>query len=112
LSADYAPAARNKWEAMLSAYQVMPVTELFIVQSVCLNMPLSKIMARPGMNVICKTCKEEIINGREVVIRGSVFCWTCAGNSYYHSSTELLLCEEDIASWASVLTPTFVKKGT
>ena len=42
LSADYAPAARNKWEAMLSAYQVMPVTELFTAQSVCLNRPLSK----------------------------------------------------------------------
>lgn len=91
LSADYAPAARNRWEAMLSAYQVMPVKELFTVQSVCLNMPLSKIMARPGMNVICESCKEEIINGREIVIRGSILCRTCAGNSYYHSSKELLL---------------------
>lgn len=112
LSADYAPDARNRWEAMLSAYKVMPVKELFTVQSVCLNTPLSKIMARPGMNVICEICKEEIINGREVVVRGSIFCQTCAGNSYYHSSTELLLCEEDIASGASVLTHTFVKKGS
>lgn len=112
LSADYAPASRNKWEAMLSAYQVMPVTELFTVQSVCLNMPLSKIMARPGMNVICKTCKEEIINGREVVIKGDILCWTCAGNGYYHSSTELLLHQKDVASWASVLTHTSSKKGT
>ena len=49
LSADYAPAASNKWEAMLSAYQVMSITEMINVQSVCLNMPLSKIVARPGI---------------------------------------------------------------
>ena len=86
LSGDYAPAARNKWEAMLFAYQVMPVSELFSVQRVSLNIPLSKILSRPGMKAVCEMCKEEIINGREVVNGGRIFCRACAGNGYFHTS--------------------------
>ena len=104
LSGDYAPTARNQWEAMLIAYQAMPVAELFIVQSVSMNIPLSKIVSRPGVNAICETCKEEIINGREVVNGGSILCRACAGNSYYHSSTELFLRQDDAASCVSIKT--------
>jgi len=104
LSGDYAPAARNKWEAMLFSYQVMPVSELFSVHRVSLSMPLSKIMGRTGMRAVCEMCKEEIINGREVMNGGSILCWACAGNTYYHSSTELLLRQDDAASCVSIKT--------
>ena len=100
-SGDYAPDARNKWEAMLFGYQVMPVSELFSVQHVSLNMPLSKLTGRTGMKAVCEICKEEIINGREVLNGGSILCWACAGNSYYHSSTELFLRQDDAASCIS-----------
>ncbi len=63
LSRDYAPAARNNWEAMLIAYQAMPVSKLFTVQHVSLLIPLSKIMGRAGTKAVCEMCKEEIING-------------------------------------------------
>ncbi len=46
LSGDYAPTVRNQWEAMLLAYQVMPVAELFTVQHISLLIPLSKIRGR------------------------------------------------------------------
>jgi formylmethanofuran dehydrogenase subunit E len=97
MSGNYAPAARNKWETMLFGYQIMPVSELFSVQRVSLNIPLSEIVSRAGANAICETCKEEIINGREVMNGGSILCRACAGNSYYHSSTELLLRQNDAA---------------
>jgi len=87
LAGKYAPSARNKWEAMLFAYQVMPDTELFSIQRVSLNVPLSKILSRSGMKAVCEMCEEEIINGREVVKRGMTLCQTCAGNGYYYSST-------------------------
>lgn len=95
LSRDYAPAARNNWEAMLIAYQLMPVSELFVVQSVSMNMPLSKIMSRPGIKAVCERCKEEIINGREVMDEDGILCWACAGNSYYHFSTAQHLPKKD-----------------
>jgi len=104
LSGDYAPTARNQWEAMLFAYQVMPVAELFIVQHISLLIPLSKIMGRPTMKTVCEICKEEIINGREVMNGGSIRCCACAGNSYYHFSTELFLRQDDAASCVSIKT--------
>lgn len=89
LSRHYAPTARSNWEAMLLAYQTMPASELCTVQHICLNMPLSKIMGRPGMKVVCERCKEEIINGREIVNGGSILCSACAGNGYYHSLSDV-----------------------
>lgn len=95
LSRDYAPAARNDWEAMLIAYQLMPVSELFTVQYICLDMPLTKIMSRPAVKAVCERCKEEVINGREVMGEDGILCRACAGNSYYHFSTAQHLSNED-----------------
>ncbi len=104
LAADYAPDARNEWEAMLFGYQVMPVSELFSIQRVNLNMPLSKILGRAGMKTVCEICKEEIINGREIVNRGRIFCRACAGDNYFDASVALHVCEDD-ASYTSMDTP-------
>jgi formylmethanofuran dehydrogenase subunit E len=86
VAANYAPNASSKWEAMLLGYQVMSMSDLFVVQRVKLNMPLSEIISRPGRKAICEICGEEIINGREVVNNGVVQCIACAGESYYHCS--------------------------
>lgn len=102
LSHDYAPTARNKWEAMLIAYQVMPASELFTAQSVRLDLPLSKIMSRPGAQAVCEMCREEIINGREVVTGGSILCGACAGDGYYHSSTGIPLHRDNAHVYADL----------
>jgi formylmethanofuran dehydrogenase subunit E len=81
---DHAPAARNKWEAMLFGYQVMPASELFDVQYVKLDMPLSQLISRPGRKVTCEVCGEEVINGREVLTNGMTLCRACAGEGYCH----------------------------
>ena len=90
LAHEYAPQARNRWEAMLNAYQVMPNENLFVVQSVQLNMALSEIISRPGKKTICETCKEEIINGREVIKDGMTICRACAGDGYYSVSSSVV----------------------
>lgn len=84
LAGDHAPAARNKWEAMLFGYQVMPASELFDVQYVKLDMPLSQLISRPGRKVTCEVCGEEVINGREVLTNGMTLCRACAGEGYCH----------------------------
>jgi formylmethanofuran dehydrogenase subunit E len=84
IAVKYAPDSRNAWEAMLLGYQVMCASELFNVQQVELDKPLSQIISRPGMKAKCEICGEEIINGREVVTNGIVLCASCAGESYYH----------------------------
>ena len=86
IATDHTPAKRNKWEAMLFGYQVITASELFMVQHVQLNKPLSQIISRPGMKTICDMCREEIINGREVINNSVILCRACAGESYYHCS--------------------------
>lgn len=83
LAYEYTPKARNRWEAMLNAYQIMPADRLFVVQPVQLNSPLSEIISKPGKKAICEVCREEIINGREVIKGDTILCRTCAGDGYY-----------------------------
>ena len=91
------PLVRNNWEAMLLGYQVMPISDLFVVQRVKLDRPLSEMIGRPHRRVTCDVCKEEIINGREVLKNGVVLCRTCAGESYYNSLIPLIGMEEEIS---------------
>lgn len=90
LAVEHVPDARNNWEAMLFGYQVMLLCDLFLVQRVKLDVSLSEITSQPGRKAICEICEEEIINGREVVNNGVVFCVSCAGKSYYHYSADAL----------------------
>jgi len=84
IAVERVPDARNDWEAMLLGYQAISMSDLFTVQRVKLNMPLTELISRPGRKAICEICEEEIINGREVVNNGVVLCIACVGESYYH----------------------------
>jgi formylmethanofuran dehydrogenase subunit E len=99
---EYASGIRNRWEAMLLGYQVMPAMELFVVQPVQLDMPLSQILGRPGKKVVCEICREEIINGREVRNNDMVLCRTCAGEVYYRTSAQAALPQEATVRFAVV----------
>ena len=79
----FAPDAGDKWEAYLLGYQRMPAEELLAVQPVELRRPVEQIISRPGKQVICDRCGEEIINEREIITAGSVLCRACSGPSYY-----------------------------
>ena len=83
LAWDYAPSARNKWEAQLIGYQHIPDELLFYWQSVELTVPVQQIVGQPGKRVSCEICEEEIINQREIIQEGRVLCRACAGSSYF-----------------------------
>lgn len=85
----YVPDAKNRWQAMLEAYQIMPASELFMVQRVTLITPIQDLISRAGHRVVCEECHEEIINEREVMVDGRLLCRSCAGHSYYR--VELLV---------------------
>lgn len=80
---EYAPEAKNKWQAMLLGYQRMPAGELLLVQPVSLRTSIDKIISRPRKKAICHACGEEIMNEREVVGEDFTLCRACAGQSYY-----------------------------
>ena len=79
----YAGDELRHYFAQLRAYQSMPDAELLTVQSVCLKVPIEKIVSRAGVRVNCERCGEEIINEREVVLDGQVLCHRCAFGGYY-----------------------------
>jgi formylmethanofuran dehydrogenase subunit E len=83
LALEHIPDARNRWDAMLRGYQVIPNHELFVVQSVALNVSLAEIISKPGKKSECSHCGEEIINGREMLNDAIVLCRACAGDGYY-----------------------------
>lgn len=77
---------KNRWQAQLKAYQMLPDEALFVVKPVQLTVSLEKIISKPGLCVLCEVCGEEISNGREVVQNGRFLCRACAGESYYQSA--------------------------
>jgi len=78
------PQVRTNWEAMLKGYQVIPNEELLKAQTVRLDRPLSEIISKPSRKAACMHCGEEIINGREILSKGTVLCRACAGDGYFH----------------------------
>lgn len=83
LAWDYAPSARNKWEAQLIGYKHIPDDFLFCWQRVELTVPVKQIVGQAGKRASCEICGEEIINQREVMHEGTTFCKSCAGYSYF-----------------------------
>lgn len=99
-----APDAKSRWHAQLEAYQVMSDADLLEVQQVELNIPLEKLLSKPGWRVICEVCGEEIINEREVVLEGTILCRGCAGQRYYRL-TEQDGCPPDYQPGATSQVP-------
>jgi formylmethanofuran dehydrogenase subunit E len=83
LAWNYAPSARNKWEAQLIGYQHIPDELLFRWQCVELTIPVKQIVGQAGTRVTCEICGEEVINQREKVSHGKVLCRSCSGESYF-----------------------------
>ena len=91
---DYAPSARNKWEAQLIGYQHIPDELLFHWQWVELTVPVKQIIGQAGRRVACEICGEEIINQREVIREGTVLCKTCTGEAYFRAVSIATSCPE------------------
>ena len=83
LALEYSSNPNTRWEAMLSAYQVIPAVDLLVFQHVQLDTPLARILSMPGKKVTCEVCGEEIMNEREVLKDDVILCRSCAGEGYY-----------------------------
>ena len=104
LARDFAPEAKNKWEAQLIGYQKMPSEMLFSVHHVQLLTPIEQIISRAGVKAICEMCGEEIMNEREVKRDDMTLCRSCAGEGYY-----LMTAEQTILSHLHLLTPSAIR---
>jgi len=85
LACTFVPEEVRHYFAQMRAYQIMPDDQMLIVQDVTLNVPLEKIVSRPGLRVNCDMCGEEIMNEREVHHDGLTLCRACTGGGYYQT---------------------------
>lgn len=99
---DYAPEAKNRWEAYLLGYQRMPEEELLDIQEIELTISIERILSKDGYRVNCEICGEEISNEREVVQEGVVMCRPCAGEGYYQLVEEPSATPIEIAGIVNV----------
>jgi formylmethanofuran dehydrogenase subunit E len=77
------PDEGRPYYQMLYGYQLMPETELAMIQTVRLLTPVEAIVSHPSARAVCQACGEEIFNDRQVLRDGQVFCRACAGDAYY-----------------------------
>ena len=81
------PDEKRRYFAMLTGYQIMPVTDMFTIQTVTLTPPVHQLINRPGVRTNCQQCGEEIINQREQHVNGRTLCYACAETAYYQEVT-------------------------
>lgn len=83
LAREYAPEARNRWEAQLFGYQTMPDEDLLDFKWVTMRINIPALIGQAGARVNCDSCGEEILNQREVLWESKILCRACAGQAYY-----------------------------
>jgi formylmethanofuran dehydrogenase subunit E len=81
-AAEFAPGARNRWEAMLIGYQRMPADALLTGRRVVLRQPSKQLISRKSAKAVCAVCGEEIFNDRQVDADGATRCRACVGDAY------------------------------
>lgn len=84
----YAPGEDRPYFAQLTAYQFMPDSELLDIKPVELHPDVKSLVSLPGVRAVCEKCGEEILNERQVIQNGLVFCLACAGFAYYRTPTK------------------------
>ncbi len=90
-AANWLPQVASPWQAMLEAYQELPIENLFCWRPVHLTLDLAALISKHGMRVNCAICGEEIINQREIIVDGQPLCRACAGDAYYRYLSETVV---------------------
>lgn len=87
---EYAPAEKRHYFAQLAGYQQIPDDLLFSVTPVVLTQPVGQLVSRAGVRTQCCLCGEEIINEREIIQDGLVYCRSCYHQGYYRIQGEAI----------------------
>jgi len=85
---EYFPEIKNKYEAQLEAYKIMPWEDLFDLMEVTVNINPEDMPGRPLRRVSCDKCGEYVRDLREVHRAGKVLCRPCADAGYYVAVTD------------------------
>jgi formylmethanofuran dehydrogenase subunit E len=77
------PAITDSSQVQLEAYKVMEDDDLFILQTVRVELKPEDLPGRPRSRVVCAQCGEGVNDGRERQRGDRLLCRSCAGERYY-----------------------------
>lgn len=60
-----------------------PEDQIIRIQEVTVKIPPEDMPGFPTRSVQCSTCKEQIMDGRDIQSENTILCKSCAGKSYY-----------------------------
>ncbi|MEG1549544.1 MAG: FmdE family protein [Ruthenibacterium sp.] len=70
-------------EAMIAFYETIPDETLFTATEVAISLRAVDLPGKPLDVAVCEICKEEVLDGRQIVVDGHVFCKGCHDGHYY-----------------------------
>lgn len=83
LAAGYAPGIKNSHQQQLLAYEQMSLEELFFVEEVAVQVPLSDLPGPSRYKAVCHRCGIVVRDKKEVNRNGRILCRPCAFGTYY-----------------------------
>lgn len=79
----YADTSLDKYQNQLSAYSIMPDSELFKVEKVKVEIPQENLPGKPKSRIQCGECGDWVQDKREQEVQGKKLCKNCANGRYY-----------------------------
>jgi formylmethanofuran dehydrogenase subunit E len=98
LAAVYAPDVLDKSTAQLEAYKRMPLSELFDVYEVRMDIPETDMPGPTRSKAVCGSCGAVIRDGREIRENGQVLCHFCHGGAYYRHPLKVDLSKKNLST--------------
>lgn len=77
------PGIEGKKEKAVTAYKKMPLSELFVVSEVKVDVKPDDMPGHAKYKVDCEECGETVSDHREVVHNGKTLCRSCASGGYF-----------------------------
>ncbi|MBA3012592.1 MAG: formylmethanofuran dehydrogenase [Proteobacteria bacterium] len=90
-AAAFAPHVEDLHARQLEAYKIMPLSELFEVQEVSVNIPAADMPGPSAFKTACESCGIVLRDQKEVRNQGRILCHACAGVAYYTEKKKLFL---------------------
>jgi formylmethanofuran dehydrogenase subunit E len=71
----------------MAAYNMMPLQELFKVEEVKVDIPISEMPGPSRFKAVCQQCVTVVRDKKEVYKNGMVLCRPCAFGTYFQPVT-------------------------
>ena len=100
LAKKYAPHILDVRERQLHAYGMMPISELFKIEEVKIDLQNLDMPGPTKRKVICEKCGKTVRDGKEVVSDTRIYCRPCAGDTYFLPlrTCEIMTEQDDLAA--------------